>query len=320
MKSSSRFFPARLMSAEVFGQYAEDVYLLKPNNSPDKSVELAVTHLTRVGVPEGKVPLVLVHGLHQNKCMWASEASSVGEKLIEVGFDVWMLECRGHGHSPVNMAYEQNTMADYARYDIPAVNMFVAEKTGSAVSWLGDGTGGGALLFALVMGTLEEQSLGKIIGAGVPFYNARWSRVPGVSSLLMARRLRSAKASGPEREPMSFMSALVKENHWLASRGAFAGIDLWGGLEVLSNGWAWLAPTSSVSQFSADFSRLSDEVRTDCLVELPSETVQLDTDEHSLWGADKRVVEGLALMLWELLGEEEELNNVSPVGASSSAV
>ncbi|MAZ87736.1 MAG: alpha/beta hydrolase [Cellvibrionaceae bacterium] len=320
MKSSSRFFPARLMSAEVFGQYAEDVYLLKPNNSPDKSVELAVTHLTRVGAAVGKVPLVLVHGLHQNKCMWASEASSVGERLVEAGVDVWMFECRGHGHSPVNAGYEQNTMADYARYDIPAVNMFVAEQTACAVNWLGDGAGGGALLFALVMGALEEQSLGKVVGVGVPFYNARWSRVPGVSSLLMARRLRSVEASGPEREPMSLMSALVKENHWLASRGAFAGVDLWAELEVLSRGWKWLAPESSVSQFNTDFSRLSAEVRADCLVELPSEGVQSDANGSSLWNADKSLVDGLVLRLQRLLGVEGEFNNVSPVGASSPAV
>lgn len=307
------------MSAEVFGEYAEDVYLLKPNNSPDKSVELAVTHLTKIGMPVGKVPLVLVHGLHQNKCMWASDTSTIGERLIEVGFDVWMLECRGHGRSPVNARFEQNTMADYARYDIPAVNMFVAEQTRSAVNWLGDGAGGGALLFALVMGALEEQCLGTVVGAGVPFYNAGWSKVPGVSSLLMARRMRSMGASGPEREPVSLMSALVKENHWFASRGAFAGVDLWAELEACSSGWAWLGAASAASQFDSDFSLLSASARADRFLEVGLKE-GVGVGAFSLVSAEKGFIDALALRLWEFLGGEGELNHVSAIGEASPAV
>ena len=47
MQSSSDLFPVALMSAEFRGDLSEDVYRLKPSNSPDFSVELA---LTRLGV------------------------------------------------------------------------------------------------------------------------------------------------------------------------------------------------------------------------------------------------------------------------------
>lgn len=255
MKSSSRFFPARLMSAEVYGSLAEDVYLVKPNNSPDKSVELAVTHVTAVNgkVSPGAKPLVMVHGLYQNKRMWCSDSAVMAESLLAVGFDVWMLEFRGHGHSPINRQYARNTMADYARYDLPAVNTFIEEQTGQSVSWLGYGAGGGALLMALAMGSFEEQCIGQVFGMGVPFYAANWSRVPGVSSLLMARRLREDESFGPEPEPMSLLEHLVKENHWFATRGAFAGVDVWRELEGLRDSWSWLFSGESPRDMDSAF-------------------------------------------------------------------
>ena len=47
MQSSSQLFPVQLVSAEVIGSLVEDIYLLKPNNSADRSVELAVTRLSK---------------------------------------------------------------------------------------------------------------------------------------------------------------------------------------------------------------------------------------------------------------------------------
>jgi hypothetical protein len=45
MQSSSNLFPVALISAERRGDLSEDVYRLKPGNSPDWSVEIAVTRL-----------------------------------------------------------------------------------------------------------------------------------------------------------------------------------------------------------------------------------------------------------------------------------
>ena len=61
MQSSSQLFPVALLSAELRGDLTEDVYRLKPNNSPDSSVELAVT---RLGLPDGRrgVPVILRPG------------------------------------------------------------------------------------------------------------------------------------------------------------------------------------------------------------------------------------------------------------------
>ncbi|MGH1371545.1 MAG: alpha/beta hydrolase [Cellvibrionaceae bacterium] len=320
MKSSSRFFPARLMSAEVYGGLAEDVYLVKPNNSPDKSVELAVTHVTSIDgrVSAEATPLVLVHGLYQNKRMWCSDSATLAESLVAVGFDVWMLEFRGHGHSPINQLYSRNTMADYARYDLPAVNMFIEEQTGKPVNWLGCGAGGGALLMALALRSFDEQSLGQVLGMGVPFYAANWSRVPGISSLLMARRLQAQEASGPEPEPMSLLANLVKENHWFATRGAYAGVDLWRELDGLRESWCWLfsdeSPRSMDSSFGADSSQgLADNFHCKAFSEL-----EFVGEGLYSWLAKRPSTLLFAKEVGRLLSLKEKLSDVPSAGKAPS--
>ena len=63
MQSSSDLFPVALISAERRGDLSEDVYRLKPGNSPDWSVEIAVTRLGMAddSAPRG-VPVILLHG------------------------------------------------------------------------------------------------------------------------------------------------------------------------------------------------------------------------------------------------------------------
>lgn len=320
MKSSSRFFPARLMSAEIYGELAEDVYLIKPNNSPDKSVEIAVTHITRAEGDSAlnRLPLVLVHGLYQNKRMWASESAVIAEALIASGFDVWMLELRGHGHSPSNQLYQRNTMADYARYDLPAVNMFVAEQTSQPVNWLGYGAGGGSLLMSLAVSAMDVQQLGHVFGVGVPFYAANWSRVPGVSSLLMARRLRSDADTGPESEPMSLLSALIKENHWFARRGKFFGVDLWAELDRTSASWTWLCADKSVGALDQGFARLSKEVQALRLRHQGFEGYDFSVDALSSWCESRKMADQFADSLIELVRSKEQQNNVLPPRETAS--
>ncbi|HLD64490.1 MAG TPA: alpha/beta fold hydrolase, partial [Pseudomonas sp.] len=104
MQSSSDLFPVALMSAEFRGDLSEDVYRLKPGNSPDPSVELALTRLglarSDLSVQEGPrgVPVVLVHGSFSNRRFWYSpKGLGLGPFLARAGFDVWIVEMRGHG-------------------------------------------------------------------------------------------------------------------------------------------------------------------------------------------------------------------------------
>lgn len=129
MKSSSELFPVTLASAELNERWNEDTYLLKPNNSPDSTVEFALTRFSRSGkAPHGSV-LWLPHFL-TGRTEWLDEWAGVLEKLLDEGFDVWFLEWRGHGASPFNANWARNSLDEIAQCDLPAACEFVAEQTG----------------------------------------------------------------------------------------------------------------------------------------------------------------------------------------------
>ena len=111
MHSSSRLFPVALVSAELRGDLTEDVYRLKPNNSPDPSVELALTRMGLPGREQRGAPVILVHGSFSNRRFWYSpKAIGLGPYLARAGFDVWIPEMRGHGLSPRNLDYSRNSV------------------------------------------------------------------------------------------------------------------------------------------------------------------------------------------------------------------
>ena len=129
MQSSSNLFPVALISAERRGDLSEDVYRLKPGNSPDWSVEIAVTRLgmADASAPRG-VPVILLHGSFSNRRFWFSpKGLGLGAYLTRLGFDVWIPEMRGHGLSQRNLAYRHNRVSDYVRYDLPAIADFVRD-------------------------------------------------------------------------------------------------------------------------------------------------------------------------------------------------
>ena len=97
MQSSSKLFPVALVSAELRGDLTEDIYRLKPRNSPDTSVELSVTRLGLAGqATENRTPVILLHGSFSNRRVWYSPAGiGVGPYLARLGFDVWIVEMRG---------------------------------------------------------------------------------------------------------------------------------------------------------------------------------------------------------------------------------
>lgn len=264
MKSSSKLFPVRLMSADVQNGLAEDIYLLKPNNSTDISVELALTHLSLLadGAADtsAKPVLVLIHGSYQNRRLWwADSGTCLAKELVLQGADVWLLELRGHGMSPVNQRYEANTLADYASYDLPAVEMFISERTASPIHWLGHGTGAGMLLAALALNRISIAPGGSVMGMGAPFFRPKWSRIPGVSTLMAAGRATMDLDYGPEAEPISFLQDLVREGRWFSRRGESLGLDLWHELSALPHAVHWLCSADGLAQLDEEFPALHAE-------------------------------------------------------------
>ncbi|WP_313513580.1 alpha/beta fold hydrolase [Pseudomonas sp.] len=227
MQSSSDLFPVALISAELRGDLTEDVYRLKPNNSPDSSVELA---LTRLGVPASSdargTPVILLHGSFSNRRFWFSpKGIGLGAYLARAGFDVWIAEMRGHGLSPRNLAYQQNRVADYARYDLPAIADFVAEQTGLTPHWLGHSLGGISLAAAVGGGYLDERRAATLALFGSQVSRGHWAlKVPPVEWAARALLKRFGGVSGarskrgPEDEPAGL---LIESLRWHGLLGRF---------------------------------------------------------------------------------------------------
>ncbi len=225
MKSSSEFFPVSLLKADVIGDLTDDVYLIKHGKDDDPSVQIALSHIGIYGQPsKGKQPIVLVHGSFTNRGFWlSSQGIGLARYLVESGFDIWLMEMRGHGLSPRNQAYKDNSLEHYALSDVPAINKFVIEKTGLKPVWMGHSMGGVLISTAIAAGTLPEIQVAAIALLGTQIVRRRWYlQVPFVTSLgklwftfkpeMDGRKLKI----GPENEP----SGIAKEYlRWLGLLG-----------------------------------------------------------------------------------------------------
>ena len=238
MQSSSNLFPVALISAELRNDLCEDVYSLKPGNSSDYSVELALTRLTLAGHERARgVPVILLHGSFSNRRFWYSpRAIGLGPHLARCGFDVWIAEMRGHGLSPRNQQYKHNRVSDYARYDLPAIAAFVREQSGQVPHWLGHSLGGTTLTAALGGHYLGEQEVASAALFGSQISRIYWPlKVPPVEwggrvllkrfSVLSGSRLKR----GPEDEPIGLALESLRW-HGLFGRFGDTERDWWAGL------------------------------------------------------------------------------------------
>lgn len=236
MQSSSQLFPVALLSAELRGDLTEDVYRLKPGNSPDSSVELAMTRLGRRDGARG-VPVILLHGSFSNRRFWYSPRGvGLGPYLARAGFDVWIPEMRGHGLSPRNQDYDRNRVADYARFDLPAIAGFVVEQSGQAPHWIGHSLGGITLAAALGGGYLEEQQTASVALCGSQVSRTYWPlKLPPVEwgGRFLLRRMGGLSGSrlkrGPEDEPTGLALETLRW-HGLFGRFGEKDNDWWVGL------------------------------------------------------------------------------------------
>ena len=238
MQSSSELFPVALISAEFRGDLSEDVYRLKPGNSPDASVELALTRLGRAGQESQRgVPVILLPGSFSNRRFWYSpKGIGLGPYLARAGFDVWIAEMRGHGLSPRNRAYRHNKVSDYVRYDLPAIAAFVFEQNPHPAHWLGHSLGGITLAGALGGHYLDEDRVASAALFGSQISRTYWPlKVPPVEwgGRLLLKRFALLSGSrlkrGPEDEPIGLALESLRW-HGLFGRFGDQQRDWWAGL------------------------------------------------------------------------------------------
>jgi len=230
MKSSSSLFPVALMRADTLGSdLLEDTYLLKPNNSPDLTAQIALTRLGCQQQQSRGVPVVLLHGSFSNRGFWLSNAGiGLAAALLSAGYDPWLLEMRGHGDSPINRDYKNNSIEGYAQFDLPAVQAFVKEQTGQSAAWVGHSMGGVTIATSLAGGHLQEEDISTVVLLG-----SQVTRYPWLLRLPLARliaRLLLLKKSvikggqiGPEQEPVGIAKEFARWagllNGWKPKKG-----------------------------------------------------------------------------------------------------
>ncbi len=245
MKSSSELFPVTLARAEHLAGFTDDVYLIKHNLDQDRTVEIAVTHLSSgtyeiSPARDGRhPPVVLLHGAYNNRTLWLQHnGEGLAAWLVRQGFDVWVMEMRGHGYSPRNLDYKLNTVEQYALYDIPAVHAFVREKSGEYPSWVGHSLGGVTLSTAIAAGKLTAENCPGVMTFGAqvlkrPWYV--WMPMGGTAARIMMSRkqeLDGRKAGiGPENEPVGIKKEM------LARQTLFGKWQLHEQKEPLLPGW-----------------------------------------------------------------------------------
>ena len=223
MKSSSDIFPVRLLRADIWDDLAEDIYLIKHNRDKDQTVEVAVS---RLGMADQTVapgyPVVLVHGSFTNKSFWLSQkGKGLARYLVEAGYDVWMMEMRGHGHSPHNRNYQSNTVEGYAAIDLPAVHEFIHEKTGASPIWVGHSLGGTAIATALALNSFRRAPRAAVL-LGTQVVRRLWYlQIPTVPFVLkLAVSLKKgldgrAMNMGPEHEPAGVIKEYIRRHSLL---------------------------------------------------------------------------------------------------------
>jgi len=225
MISSSSLFPVSLMYAEDLGELSEDIYFVKHNSDPDRSVEVGVAHLMLHNKPATLGPVVLVHGSFSNRGFWITRNGiGMARYLLEQGYDVWLMEHRGHGITPRNKDYLNNSVERYVLYDVPAVNEFIQEKTDKKPFWLGHSLGGVMIAAAVAAELLTlENSRGMVLFGTQTIRRPWYLWIPLVATLMRLKVSRKGELDGrqlrigPENEPAGVIKEFISQNSWFSS-------------------------------------------------------------------------------------------------------
>jgi pimeloyl-ACP methyl ester carboxylesterase len=264
MKSSSELFPVSLLKADCVGAITEDTYLIKHNLDPDHSVQIAISRLGRQDVNHSGLPLILVHGSFTNRGFWLSRSGQgLARFLLDEGFDVWLLEHRGHGLSPRNQDYVNNSVERYALYDLPAAQAFVAEQTGRTPAWIGHSLGGGMIATALAARALPQKPSGIVLIGSQMVMRPWYLWFPGVGFVL--RRIVSFRQEldgrqlriGPENEPAGVINEYLARQDWFGRWKAQAKdlLPLWRLSSTPLLGLSGVADTTDPAKYCQRFYR-----------------------------------------------------------------
>ena len=113
----------------------------------EDGMRLVVTAKRPVDDPDGdlqrRAPVLLVHGLGQNRYSWHLSGRSFENYLVSRGLRTFNLELRGHGLSRTAGSRHPRKVEEYVKYDVPAGLALARQVTGhDSAIYVGHSLGG----------------------------------------------------------------------------------------------------------------------------------------------------------------------------------
>jgi len=134
-------------------------------------VPLILTRKRPANLQDTSVPVLLIHGLGQNRFTWDLSKRSMANYLVKNGFDVYIAELRGHGLSRANGAPYPKSFEDYSDYDCPALIQFIRNLSGHDKIFLMGHSLGGTITYCL--SATQQQYIKGVIPIGAPSHFGR---------------------------------------------------------------------------------------------------------------------------------------------------
>ena len=130
-------------------------------------MNLIMTHKVPAHKRKPLAPVIMVHGLGQNRYSWTLSKRSLENYLVDQGFETFNVELRGHGLSRANGCEYPAHFETYLFHDMPAVFHAIQEITnGSKMFYIGHSLGG---TISYCIGAQFQESLAGIISIAGPF-------------------------------------------------------------------------------------------------------------------------------------------------------
>jgi polyhydroxyalkanoate synthase subunit PhaC len=175
----------------------------------EDGMKLIMTHKQPVD-KKPIAPIVMVHGLGQNRYSWTLTKRSMENYFISQGFETFNIELRGHGLSRANGSEYPMNFETYLFYDIPAI--FKSIKTiinDKKIFYFGHSLGGA---ISYCIGSQFQNDLAGIVSIAGPYSMGKGN--PTLKSLakvgVLLNKLISVNRFHPEAFYIDFIGVLVK--------------------------------------------------------------------------------------------------------------
>lgn len=185
--------------------------------------------MTRRHAPEiaaGTWPVLLVHGLGQNRYSWHLSERSLANYLVDSGFDVYILELRGHGLSRTHGSPYPKRFEEYVDYDVPCAVEAACELSGRDQTFYIGHSFGGTIGYCLT--PIQDQLAGVISIGGPGLFGAGNRAVQAFGHLVkVLDRYTLLRLLPVDSFPVQPFAALFRGLEWYLDRPNRFPLRIW---------------------------------------------------------------------------------------------